>query len=1442
MRKLCFASTLILLLLVGNRAHTQDFSNKGKEFWLAYSYHVGMLGGGAPEMTLYITSDVATTYTVEIYGLTTITTGNLAAGQVVPINISNAYFINNEGLFTNRTIRVSAPKPIVVYSYITRSAASGATLCLPTNVLGKEYYSMNFTQVSNENNSNSFITIIAVEDNTAVEITPTANTKNGWLANTTYTVNLNKGQIYQVLGATGGFNGEDLTGSKIRSVASGTGGCKKIAVFSGSGKIRIPATGCANNSSDNLYQQLYPTGTWGKKYITVPSLNNPNNYYRISRSDPAANVSVNGSPIPATSFTNNYYQFFNNRPNVIESDLPISVAQFFTTQGCDQNSNFNPYDPDMIMLNPVEQNIDSVTLVSSNLVAGSSAQYPHQHHIHAIMRNGGTGTSSFRLDGNPVPASSWVVHPNDPGYSYLYMNNVSQGYHTLSADSGFNAIAYGYANAESYGYSAGANVKDLYQFVTVANQNASVNFAGACTGIASSLSMTFPYQPTQIVWEFNGLFPDVTINNPVFNSSSVVNGRTLYKYNLPGTYTVPTAGAYPIRIVAQNPTADGCNGIQEIEIEFKVFDPPTAGFNFVTNGCVSSPVNFTDNSTNTSGRDITSWYWDFGDNTNATVVPTTHTYAAPGTYTVNYSVMTDMGCASDTFPRTVVLNDPPLAQFTPQSPYCAGKTITFKDNSTVLTGSITKWKWDFGDGSPVVNATTNADQTHTYANAGPYTVTLQVESASGCLSLVTSTPITVRPNPVVAFNLPSVCLPAGAAQFNSTSTISDGTESQFTYLWNFGDGSPAGVGQNPIHNYTTAGPFPVALTVTSNNGCATTLNQNLTTIFAEPKAIISAPPEVCIGSAINFTDQSTAAGSSVNQWQWDFGDGSPLSTVQNPSKTYATAGTYTVTLRVTSAVGCQSVTPANVASHTVVVNALPVAGFNISNPACVGQGVTFSNASTPNAGTITKWTWTFGDATNAVLTNGNPFVHTYPVVNSYNVTLQVETDKGCVSAVLPRSITINPVPKAGFIAPEICVGDNLAPFTDTSYGTATAWEWNFGDANANAGNPNTSTLQHPTHHYTLPGNYTAQLVAINAAGCRDTVRNPVSVNGALLTPRFTVENIDPLCSNKSITIKDGSTIDAGNIIRVEIYWDGADLTNRTTDNDPLPGETYTHTYPEFGTPATRSYTVRYEVWSGITCVSSFTRDITMLATPQLAFGSILPVCSNVPPFQVTQALLTNILPGTGTFAGTGVTPTGLFDPQLAGAGQHPVTYTYVANNGCISTATQAFIVDPTPVANAGPDKFVLEGGFITLTPSLIANIPVTYSWSPGTWLNDPTIPNVQASPPTDFTYTLTVTSDKGCTDDDEVLVTLLKSLVIPNIFSPNGDNINDKWVIEHLDSYPGCVIQLYNRYGQLIQRFVNYTPWDGRINGKDAPIGTYYYIIDPKNGRKPMTGFVDIIR
>ncbi|TBR18855.1 MAG: PKD domain-containing protein, partial [Chitinophagaceae bacterium] len=954
MRKIYLS--LSIGLLYCSALFSQDFSNKGKEFWIPYSYHVSMNGGGGGvTMTLYITSDLTTTYQVEIYGGTVLQTGTINAGQVVTCVVPNTNFISDEGLFTGKTVRVTAVKPVVVYSYITQSAISGATVCLPTIVLGKEYYSMNYTQVSNATNANSYFTIIAVEDNTAVEITPTGNTKNGWFAGNTYTVNLNKGQIYQVLGThnntpVGGlYTGADLTGSKIKSVSSGTNSCKRIAVFSGAGKMRIGAN-CGNaTTSDNLYQQLYPAASWGKKYLTVPSYNRPTNFYRILKSDPTTNVYLNGVLIPPGSFFSAlYYEFSGVDPSMIEADKPISVTQYFTTQGCSGNA--SPYDPEMIVLNPVEQNINKVTLVSSNLVAPQN----QQHHLHIIMRNGGTGISSFKLDGVAVPTTAWVTHPADPNYSYLYRANVTQGYHTLTSDSGFNALAYGYANAESYGYSAGSNVKDLYQFITIQNPYSTVNFPGVCKGTPFYFSIVFPYQPLQIQWVFGTALnaqgiADVTIANPLYDSTWFVNGKQLFRYKLTTPYTINTAGSYTIQVNAQNPTPDGCGGTQEIAYDLQVFDPPTAGFYFTTNGCANVPVQFFD-TTNSGGRPIITWQWSFGDATTSGLQNPTHQYTAAGSYNASLTVITDVGCISNPTTKVVNLAAQPVANFGNSLPTCIGSVITFSDSSIISSGAITKWTWNFGDGSPPVIATTNTPQTHIYTTTGPFTVTLLVEATGGCLSTVFSKPITIHPRPLANFALPDVCLPSGAASFTSTSTVATGTIAN--YLWDFGN-SQTGTTQTASTTYSSTGPFNVTLTVTSNNGCVDDTIRILNTVYSQPDANFTVDSiESCFGGTFNFTDQSTAANSSVTQWYWDFGDGT-TSTLQNPTKQYSTTGTYLVKLYITSAIGCISDT----ATMNVVVLQLPTVSYTTSSPVCETQPVQFTSTSVANAGNITQYTW-----------------------------------------------------------------------------------------------------------------------------------------------------------------------------------------------------------------------------------------------------------------------------------------------------------------------------------------------------------------------------------------------------------------------------------------------------------------------------------------------------
>jgi gliding motility-associated-like protein len=256
----------------------------------------------------------------------------------------------------------------------------------------------------------------------------------------------------------------------------------------------------------------------------------------------------------------------------------------------------------------------------------------------------------------------------------------------------------------------------------------------------------------------------------------------------------------------------------------------------------------------------------------------------------------------------------------------------------------------------------------------------------------------------------------------------------------------------------------------------------------------------------------------------------------------------------------------------------------------------------------------------------------------------------------------------------------------------------------------------------------------------------------------------------------------------------------------------------------------------------YVQTILLKATPQLGFDPIPSVCANVKPFTISEAHVLNGVQGSGTFSGKGITPAGLFDPSLAGVGDHIISYTFSADNGCENHAEQSVKVSSLPIINAGPDRVLLEGGSVVLLGTGSGN-NISYAWSPVQGLNDPSLAQPTTTTAMDMEYTLVGTSADLCSDSDRVLVQVLKKPSIPNTFSPNGDGIHDRWEIRYLESYPGATVEIFNRYGQPVFKTIGYNkPWDGTFKGSPLPAGTYYYIIDPKNGRQPMSGFVDIIR
>ncbi|MES2268288.1 MAG: gliding motility-associated C-terminal domain-containing protein [Bacteroidota bacterium] len=209
---------------------------------------------------------------------------------------------------------------------------------------------------------------------------------------------------------------------------------------------------------------------------------------------------------------------------------------------------------------------------------------------------------------------------------------------------------------------------------------------------------------------------------------------------------------------------------------------------------------------------------------------------------------------------------------------------------------------------------------------------------------------------------------------------------------------------------------------------------------------------------------------------------------------------------------------------------------------------------------------------------------------------------------------------------------------------------------------------------------------------------------------------------------------------------------------------------------------------------------------------------------------------------------GLSDPNLATPFASPsistlYTVTVTNVNNCTSTNTVQVNVLPLPVAYAGDDKMIFEGQVTKLDGSATGDI-ATYTWSPADYLDDPHSLTPTANPPHDITYTLTVTSGNNCGESkDKVFVRVYEKIVIPSSFTPNNDGVNDLWNIEALNTYSDGMISIYNRGGKRVYQSRGYgKPWDGKFNGDSLPTGTYYYVIDLKNGTPALSGWVLILR
>jgi PKD repeat protein len=778
---------------------------------------------------------------------------------------------------------------------------------------------------------------------------------------------------------------------------------------------------------------------------------------------------------------------------------------------------------------------------------------------------------------------------------------------------------------------------------------------------------------------------DLTVNYMDSSSANAVNWAWTFEGGNPATSSAEnptvvygTAGTYDVTLTVTNAAGES-NTITETNY-ITVNDVPVADFNSTVNGMA---VDFDNTSTNAD-----SYAWDFGDGNTSTSTNPTNDYAMDGTYTVELIASND--CGSNTTTQTVVISNPPTADFgSDATSGCADLTVNYMDSSSA---NAVTWAWTFEGGNPA--SSTAENPTVVYGTAGTYDVTLTVTNAAGVSNTTTETNyISVDDLPTADFTSATNGL---TADFDNTSTNAD------SYDWNFGDGNTS-TATNPSNNYASDGTYTVTLIATNDCGSVTT-TETITITTAPVADFIANVTSGCAPLTVTFTDASSP---NTTEWDWSFQGGTPATSGdQSPTIVFNTPGVYTVSLEASNTAGSNTFTQ----TAYITVLAAPTADFSSTVTGTLGD---FNN----NSANANSYSWDFGDGNTS--TSENPS-NNYATDGTYTVTLTATGD--CGTDVTTQTVTIVTTPIADFTAD---LTQGCAPltvnFTDLSSANTTIWSWTFA-----GGTPTTSFDQNPTVTYNTPGVYTVVLEVGNTAGTNTITRTNYIVVDAAPTASFT-----STVAGTSVSFNNTSTN------ATSYGWNFG-------DGGTSSGTNPSHIYGADGT-----YTVTLTATND--CGAVTTTETVVISTDPVAGFSANPT-SGCGPLSVS--FTDDSSPNTTSWLWTfeGGTPGTSADQNPTVVFENPGSYgvTLVATSSAgNSTFMQSNYITVFGTPNA---SFTSSTNGTTTTFSNTTTSGNSYSWAFGDG-NSSTDPNPEHTYGTDGTYTviLTATNDCGSTTATETV-------------------------------------------------------------------------------------------
>lgn len=700
------------------------------------------------------------------------------------------------------------------------------------------------------------------------------------------------------------------------------------------------------------------------------------------------------------------------------------------------------------------------------------------------------------------------------------------------------------------------------------------------------------------------------------------------------------------------------------------------------------------------------------------------------------------------------------------SPVCQNDSSVFVNNSSISADTMAHF-WDFGDALITSDTSIKVNPVFLYDTTDVYAAKLTLTSEFGCVVDTTIAAI-VHANPVAQFSATNVCLDSTTI-FSNNSTISSGG---MQYKWDFGDInilSDTSEVLSPTYVYAKDTTYNVQLVVTSNNGCTDT-STNAVIVHPTPVPDFSF---VDVGENISIQLQNLSTIKSGNlSYDWDFGDG-VTTQVEQPTKSYAAFGTYTILLKATSDFACN-----DTVSKVIQISDIPVASFTV-NDTCASSVVEFNNTSTVGGGNTLSYLWKFGDGTTS--TDEDP-VKAYTVANTYTIWLITTSSTNNIDST-SQDIIVHPLPTLAYSFSNECANDQVN-FVNQSFVTSgfNQYAWDFGDGNtSNFGSPNTT--------YSTDGDFTVGLIATTNMGCKDTLEQQITIYplpilnlGGVITTcgdSLILDALNPgsaylwttsetsqvvvarTSGNYAVTITSSDQCKLTESVDISLNslftpTLGADRSAcvETVLDAGNPGSQYVWSTTETSRSiiATQSGEYIVEVTDQNNCVGSDTIQIVVNQNPIVDLGNDTTVCSG------KEVVLDALNPGaTYDWSNGAITQTITVDQT----GVYSVIVTDA--NNCSASSLISLNLFSLPTVKLGDDQAVCE------SIVLRANNPgASYLWSDGSTAD--TLLVTQAGP-----YRVAVTNGNACQNSDTVVISILPKPIVE--LGDNQQACNNETVI-----------------------------------------------------------------